>query len=354
VSIKERYGAVAAHSERRLVVATLAGCAFVTATLRARAEEPGCGVARPWVEVTLAGLSPAFARRLLGDLRAGLAGAKIDACEPSDQGRPEPRARLRITSTDPSSTLVHVGVEDPVTSKRVERDTELSGVPADGRAFAVALAADELFRASSLEIALFGEPTKPEPKPEPPAREAAPRRTILPEKRAQHRMAVGIELASEWYRAGQAQLGADVTWFGALSAPLGFMMAAGVRKGLAKSARDGEITSSAVAGRLGAFARLVELRLLRLDALFVFEPKWVRYDVQPRAGAIGEKASGFSLYGLAGLSVLLGDVRAFSSRTSFAVGAPLRAFSASDAGNIETGVAGFELSLVTGLSWGFD
>ena len=75
-------------------------------------------------------------------------------------------ATVRVASSDQTSVAVSVEVRDAVTEKRVSRDVDLTRVPADGRAFAIALAVDELVWASWAEIALAKSqrPAKPPPR----------------------------------------------------------------------------------------------------------------------------------------------------------------------------------------------
>jgi hypothetical protein len=101
----------------------------------------------------------------------------------------EPSAEITLSQRD--TALVSIQVDDHTTGKRVARDVSLSKIPSSGAALAVAIATDELLRASWAELMLRSRaeasadsapqqapvapavPTQPEPSPR-VAPEAAP------------------------------------------------------------------------------------------------------------------------------------------------------------------------------------
>ena len=93
---------------------------------------------------------------VLSDLQHTLAGQGIAAC--SADAHPAAAALATLTvdlsPEDTAKATVDIEVRDAVTRKRVRRDVDLSRVPDDGRAAAIAIEADELLRASWAEIAL--------------------------------------------------------------------------------------------------------------------------------------------------------------------------------------------------------
>ncbi|HWO15007.1 MAG TPA: hypothetical protein VNN80_36140, partial [Polyangiaceae bacterium] len=120
----------------------------------AQAEPATCGVDRPWVLMQLSELDPEFGARIISDLRAGLAPSRIDACVAEALERKAPLATVRIATLPGRDLAYSIDVSDSVTEKRIGRDIDLRHVPSDGRAFALAVAADELLRASWAELAL--------------------------------------------------------------------------------------------------------------------------------------------------------------------------------------------------------
>lgn len=126
-----------------------------------------CGSAgRPWVKVTFASSfgTAAVQARIVEDFRAGLSDRAIDVCGGASLPSRPALAGVHIASTTATRVGVSVEVRDALTEKRLTRDVDLSSVPEDGKAFAVAVAADELLRASWVELALEREgrlPRKP-------------------------------------------------------------------------------------------------------------------------------------------------------------------------------------------------
>ncbi|HMJ11110.1 MAG TPA: hypothetical protein VK524_06860 [Polyangiaceae bacterium] len=66
--------------------------------------------------------------------------------------------RVRIERRAGEQVIAHLDVADAVTRKRLERSLELTDVPADARAMAVASATDELLRASWAELQVVDAP----------------------------------------------------------------------------------------------------------------------------------------------------------------------------------------------------
>ena len=119
----------------------------------ASAPALGCPDARPWVRIDA---TPDVTRLL----RAELAPKHIDLCDAPAPGAPAPIASLTVALASDTAT-VRVEVRDRVTAKDVTRDVSLADVPEDTRALTIALAADELLRASWVELSLANAPPSP-------------------------------------------------------------------------------------------------------------------------------------------------------------------------------------------------
>ena len=93
---------------------------------------------------------------VLSDLQHTLAGQGIAACSGDAHPAAAPLATLAVelSPDDAAKATVDIEVRDAVTHKRVRRDVDLSRIPDDGRAAAIAIESDELLRASWAEIAL--------------------------------------------------------------------------------------------------------------------------------------------------------------------------------------------------------
>ncbi|MGD0678153.1 MAG: hypothetical protein ABSC94_22305 [Polyangiaceae bacterium] len=139
---------------------SLLAAAFASAT-QAEADE-SCGRPdRPWIAV-------AGAISELPDvvplMRADLAARQIDVCVESAPHRSVPVAVIDVTPEGRTAAIT-VEVRDRLTAKRVVREVDLAGVPADGRALTLAAAAVELLRATWAELALAEAPPPAEPVP---------------------------------------------------------------------------------------------------------------------------------------------------------------------------------------------
>ena len=137
------------------VALSLAGLLFAPAI----SAQPRCaGGDGPWVSLRVSAGRWTEAQRatVFSDLAHTLAGQGIAGC-PEDvhpSGAPLASLTIEIPSDDAGTATVEIEVRDAVTKKRVRRDLELSRIPEDGRAPAIAIEADELLRASWAEIAL--------------------------------------------------------------------------------------------------------------------------------------------------------------------------------------------------------
>src|SRR5688572_20360489 len=97
-----------------------------------------------------------FSDAIRAELRAGLLPSNIDVCAATPGVAAEPLANVTIEPVDEKSARYRLDVTDSVTKKRVARDLTLDKLPLDGRALALAVAAEELLRASWAELALRG------------------------------------------------------------------------------------------------------------------------------------------------------------------------------------------------------
>jgi hypothetical protein len=315
--------------------------------------EGRCGTSgRPWVSLTFAGASwpPGFAQQVLGDLRAGLTSRGIDTCpDASGPSSEPPLATVSVAAAEPTSVAVSVEVRDAVTEKRVSRDLDLARVPPDGRAFAIALAVDELVWASWAEIALAKtRRAAPHPVKPPPPEVVAGVERALPRRNPLGARLV-LRFATERYGGGQTQLGAELGALLPLAARLALDLHAGFRQGLRVSAPDGRVLSSAVGG--GAALRYAVLHATAGDAGVALG---ARLAVTRFRGAAGAPAHDAELSGLTAFARLgaFGSLRlggAVYLDATAGAGAPLRALEATDDGRVVTGVSGLELFGALGL-----
>jgi hypothetical protein len=145
---------------------------------RVGAQEPApsaCSSER-FIVLTGEGVASALFNEVHTDLAAELAHRGMDVCPPEATSR-EPAAIARVSSAEDGGVVIEL--DDRVTHKRVGRDLPLARVPLNGRALAIAIAIDELLRASWAELTLRGdEPRANDAEAEPPADPDRTRRTV--------------------------------------------------------------------------------------------------------------------------------------------------------------------------------
>ncbi len=285
----------------------------------------------------------------VGLLRAELASRGIDLCTSVD-AEPEPPLATIDVSSAPDAVSLGVEVRDAVTAKHVSRDVALSGVPTDSRPLTIALAADELLRASWAELAL--RTAAPPPRPVPVEVTRTVRETIEPAiaPASPPRFLLGVDGALQHFGSGTTMYGADAR-LGAWLAP---RVAAGLRFGLlsggAASATDGSVQPSAwIAGGAAVVTVTPPQHRWGIDALGRFDVEHVSFVGVPRGTATGSSQSDYAL--LAGL----GPQAWFRILPTLRVGAevlaalPLRGVEAADAHVSFAGVSGVGVSTQLGV-----
>jgi hypothetical protein len=128
---------------------TLAMCSLLGRAQAQDAPSNECTSER-YIVLTGEGVDPALFSEVRTDLAAELAHRGIDVCAPDATTR-EPAALASLTADE---ATVIIELDDRITHKRVGRDLPLARVPPNGRALAIAIAIDELLRASWAELTL--------------------------------------------------------------------------------------------------------------------------------------------------------------------------------------------------------
>jgi hypothetical protein len=320
---------------------------LVIAVCAASAHAAECSGEKPWVAVSGA-LPAAFAEAVRADLRAGLAPSSIEVCSKRPAQAGEALAEVAIGQARSGDARYTLEVTDSVTRKRVSRDLSLEELPADGRAFALAVAAEELLRASWAELALRGvhSPQTAAP-PEVRAIVAEAEPHPKPEPRS---VALGARLGFERFLGGQTHYGADVFAVLPLTRLLAATLAAGARRALAEGSAHGEIRATALSAEVGLSVSLVRRGSVELDALLSQRLLRLSFEPEASAGATGRKRRGFASTSRLGLGFAFGRAGLFRSYSAVGAGLPLKSFSAADAGMTVTGASELELFASTGLA----
>ncbi|HET7538555.1 MAG TPA: hypothetical protein VFK05_01740 [Polyangiaceae bacterium] len=326
----------------------VATCLFLAVSLAARAlrADQECAGKRPWVAVS-GGLPAEFSRTIRNDLRAGLLPSHIEVCEEPNGTGSEPVARVRIEPIG-STARFSLEVTDSVTHKRVGRDLALDKLPPDGRAFALAVATEELLRATWAELALRDSDT-PEATAPPEVR-AVVAKTESPPVPPRRPVGLGGRLAFEYFLGGQTHYGVDlfgVVPFGRIA---GGFAAFGVRRALVEQAPHGAIGGSALSAELGLSLSFWQRAGLELSAFVA--ARVLRLDFEPEAesGATASSQHGLAVTSRAGLGFAFGKLGSVRAYSTLGTGLPLKSFSASDQGVTITGASKLELFATTGLA----
>jgi hypothetical protein len=309
-------------------------------------SDAGCSGDKPWVAVS--GQVPAgFAQAVRSDLRAGLAPSGIEVCEAAGDSAPEPLARVVIKNVDGAGARYSLDVTDSVTHKRLGRDLSLENLPPDGRPFALAVAAEELLRASWAELALRGVHS---------AQTAAPPevRAIVAEQRRpppapRRSLALGARLGFERFLGGQTHYGADLFAVVPWGRITGGSFARGARRALAVDAPHGAIAASALAAEACLWLRFWRSPSLELAGVAGGRGLWLRFEPQATQGS-GSSRSGWVVTSRLGLSLAFGKPGVVRSYSALGAGVPLRSFAAADSGVTVTGASRLELFASTGLA----
>ena len=305
-----------------------------------------CGESgQPWVSVAFSegSWSERLEQDALEDLKAGLATRHIETCAQGQGPERPPVAAIIISSGSSESVQVTVEIRDAVTEKRVSRDVDLSSMPPDGRALAIAVAADELVWASWAEIGYRG--TKRRTKA-PPQVVVAVEQNLQPPPTA---VRVGAQLAAEHFAAGLTQIGADALCALPLAQRLRLKIAAGARQGLSVHAPDGRVESTATAAALDVGLLLLKSQRTELSWTLGSRFAWIHLQGEGDAGALGNSLNGLTVYARTGLGAALHLGSSMWLEFGAGAGLPLRAIEANDSGRRITGVSGLEQSAFLSL-----
>jgi hypothetical protein len=326
----------------------LIGPVFLALSLAsASATAATCKPGASRVSLTIEGATPKLAQSLRDELTSELERGKLCASDDGD----EPLARIAIVFR--SDTDATVRIVDAVTKKTVERDVSVTGLPPDGRALPIAIAADELLRASWAEITLSsstGARTRDVPKV---VRESVELRTPPPgsEPFAKHEE-IGLRFQSALFGGGQSELGGVLFYRHDFLSWLSAEIFAYGREGLVAHATDGTIHAHAVGGGLALAAHVVRVGRFRLGPEIGTEAGYILFEGSPIPGATATKLKSVTSFGLLGLASAIDLAPVRFSLSAFAL-APFRGAKALDGTRVVTGAsgAGFEGNLGAGVTF---
>ncbi len=339
----------------RRALATIAAVVAGLTSAPAWAEAPHhCDAATaPWILLRTEAADAENSAHVIEQLRASLLPRGVDVCSSDDDARGAAIAAVEVSSLGRATVQTTIIVRDQLTDKRVERDLDLSAIPQDGRALTVALALDELLRASWAELMLVSAHRTSIPIPkavtDTVAADVAPAAQTAVRARDWE---IGGGLAAEHFGDGHDQFGVDAEGPYWPSPRLGFHAKIGGRGGLVVHATDGSVSSSALVGAVGGNVALTPRQSrARLELVAELWGAHVNFSGDGQGSRAAE--SGDAVYAIA--SAKAGYAWRPSLRTfvSVGLGAPLRTLHATDAGSRVTGLGGVLVSGAAGVSWVF-
>ena len=189
------------------------------------------------IELDAPGDAGVDARAVVERLEVELAGRGVSLCATPPANGERALATVHVgagAGARGESVKLDIEVRDDVTEKRVAREVDLQGTPRDERSVVIALAADELLRASWAELALDRAP-----KPRAPI-SAEVREAITPAVRARARapwLSLGVAGAAEAWSGGVSVLGGDALVALRPSPRLSIGLAVGARRSLRRRRR---------------------------------------------------------------------------------------------------------------------
>jgi hypothetical protein len=254
-----------------------------------------------------------------------------------------------LSPEDTAKATVDIEVRDAVTHKRVRRDVDLSRIPDDGRAAAIAIEADELLRASWAEIALDTARARQAQASARPQVVGTVAQTLAPAQ-VGDAGAVGARAVIERYLGGGdlTLIGADA--FGRAIAPRWQLEVAGeLRAAPSTSAPHGRVSAFAAGGSVSFFVRVAGGRRASLAVGAGASASWLSFRSEPAAGAEGSSYANLLVAGRGRLVGRLGLGRAVHATAGVDVGAALLGVEAKDAGAVVASARGLLLAANLGL-----
>jgi hypothetical protein len=331
---------------RRFLV--VVACAAASLDGRAAWSAARCEGADPWVLVDLRadGWTDAQRAHVLGDLQHTLAPLGIGACVDTAHPVGQPLATLAIDLASVGRALVDIEVRDGVTKKRVRREVDLTGIPADGRELAIAIEADELLRACWAEIALDTARSRGAERPGAVAGSVA---QVLAPARVQRSTAFGARAAGEVFLGGAVLLGADAIGRLRVGGRAGLELAAEIRASPSVSTDHGRIGAVAAGGSVSVLLRLAGSEAAAIDAGVGLAGSWLQFHGEAGPGARAGTYDNLLLVCRARVLGRLALGRHMHGVVGVQVGQTLVGVAAGDAGQVVRSASGLALGATLGL-----
>lgn len=324
------------------------------APLMAQEQKPCGDGERSWLRLRIEGWSPDTQSLLMKHVRSSLAARDLDVCVSEAPAATSPLATLEVVATSPGGATSLV-IDDSVTHKRVSREIDVSSVEPDARPLMVALALDELLRASWAELMLPDVDATPAPKVVTAALPPKPEDARVLKQATPSSWVVGGVAAFEHFGGGQDQVGADlVANFWPLTR-LGFDARLGWRWGAPAHAPRGDIHSTALSASLGPVLALTP-RTRRAGLSLFGDVRLIRgtFVAEPSAADVrGNERSVITTYLEAGVGGWIALASSVQLRARLGAGVPLHTAYAVDGDVRVTGYGGVLVAADVGVAISF-
>jgi hypothetical protein len=305
----------------------------------ARAEECASeGHAVVLVAFTGVAWPRALRRGVLEQLRAGLGPTGVVVCD-SDDAQPIGNvATIELRQNPGERVTATIEVRDGVTEKRVARDIDLSALPDDARALGVGVAADELLRASWIELSLEGAP-KPK-SPPPPAVEKVVEKSLRVER--ERHSAVAARAALEGHTGGLLLVGGDLGFRHAFTNAMSLGVSLTVRGSERAASTHGSVSATVLGAALDVSVKLADVDAWRASLEADAWAAQVLVSGRATNGALGSEASAPMVVTRAGVEIAYRIAGPLSLSLRGGGGAVVHAVSARDYGRNVAAISGFE------------
>lgn len=324
------------------VVHQLVRCMLLSAialvlTSTAQADSSPCRAEGDYLEMSLEGPWPEGAGgAIFAELESALRVRDIELCVASASPS---QAIARIRFEHGPDAHVVIRVFDRVTDKEVSRSVLVADFGPSARSLALAVAADELVRASWAELILEDSPVQESEAP------AVVRRAVR-----ETSVAYSAQTAERWlslaftvnaYSGGELQLGGSLSLERWLGSRVGIRILGEGRSSILRQGEYGTVRGRVASVGLDVLVRLSKPRPLSVAWALGTQVGWIHFATEAAPGAAAADQS----------SVLLGVRTGLSLRYSFdvvrlgveaGVGAPLIGAAAQDGPRRLTGATGFQ------------
>ncbi len=293
---------------------------------------------------------PGFDVVILRDLKAGLQSQNLDACTKSDT---RSDAISEMTVIRRSNDQVEIVVVDSLTNKSVSRTIHLDTKLESSSALVIAVAADELLRATWAELSLppRGQASTP-PRTSKTADDLTPSTPQQPIAPPQYRLA--LRLAFDAFPSRTLFYGSDLSFGATLGPGLEWTSWVGGRFGIEKNVSEwGSVNASGLVVGTSLTFPLFRQTIFSLGPIVSLQGAFTRFSGDPSDRGIGDEFSAWSLSGLGGLSLRWQWRRLFLGIET-QLGAPFVDVAVTDGDEIVGGLQGLQWSnaVSLGIGWG--